>query len=167
MSIYTKTGDKGETSLFGGKRLSKADPLINAYGIIDELTSFLGLIVTKMKNKKDREFFIKIQHDLYSIMAHLAGSKHPIASLDDNVKLLERKIDDIQLKLPKLSRFILPGGTETGAWFQITRSVCRRAEREVVGLKNNHPLSIKYLNRLSDLLFMYARKYSKGKEILT
>lgn len=170
MPIYTKTGDRGQTSLFGGKRLSKADPLIDAYGTIDELTSILGLIaarIVKTKGKKDADFLASVQHDLYTIMAHLAGSKHPIEYLEDRVKLFEQIIDAIQLKLPKLNRFILPGGTVDGAWFQIARAVTRRAERNVVGLRKDYPIAVKYLNRLSDLLFMYARKYSKGKEIMT
>lgn len=167
MPIYTKTGDKGKTSLFGGKRLSKSDPLIETYGTIDELTSLLGLIVTRLKNRKDKKNLINIQKDLYVLMAQLAGAKHPIEYLSGTIKLFEQEIDHIQSKLPKLNRFILPGGTENGAWFQIARAVARRAERNVVGLKNNHPLTIQYLNRLSDLLFMYARKYSKGEETLT
>ncbi len=167
MPIYTKTGDRGQTSLFGGKRISKTDPIIETYGTIDELTSLLGLIVARIKIKQDKKFLTQIQHDLYTIMAHLAGSKHPIDFLEAQVKLFEQEIDKIQSILPKLNRFILPGGTENGAWFQIARSVCRESERRVVGLKKDHLLSIKYLNRLSDLLFMYARKYSKGKEIVT
>lgn len=153
--------------MFGGARVKKTDPRIEAYGTLDELTSLLGLIVVKIKNAKDKKFLIGIQHDLYSIMAHLAGSNHPIEFLVDRVKLFEQTIDEIQSRLPKLNRFILPGGTENGVMFQIARATARRAERVVVGLQKNHPLTLKYLNRLSDLLFMYSRKYSKGKEIVT
>ncbi len=170
MAIYTKTGDDGTTALFGGKRLSKTADVIEAYGTVDELTSFIGLIVVKLKNKEDKNFLITIQKDLYAIMAFLAGLNKPIVELLPHITLFEQKIDKIQSKLPKLTRFILPGGSKLAAQFHILRVVCRRAERRVVKLKQltiNHELStsIQYLNRLSDLLFVFARWYGKNSEV--
>ena len=159
MPIYTKTGDSGQTSLFGGKRLSKSDPQIEAYGTVDELTSFLGMIIVKTKSKEDKEFLTLIQKDLYQIMGVLAGANSPIEVISERVKLFEQKIDVMESKMPKLHRFILPGGTETASWFHIVRTVCRRAERSVVAV-NSAPLIIQYLNRLSDLLFVLARYVS-------
>ena len=174
MPIYTKTGDKGETSLFGGKRLLKSDLQIDAYGTIDELTSFLGMIIVKITDKNDATFLTQIQKDLYQIMGVLAGANSPIESLSQRITLFEQKIDTMESNLPKLHRFILPGGTELAAWFHIVRTVCRRAERDTVSLNTKGQISsdimmliIQYLNRLSDLLFIYARWYNKEHEILT
>lgn len=175
MPIYTKTGDKGETSLFGGKRLSKADIQIAAYGTVDELTSFLGMIMVKIKPKKEQDFLLAVQKDLYSVMGVLAGADSPIESLSGRITLFEQQIDSLEKKLPKLSRFIIPGGTELSAWFHIVRTVCRRAERNVVEaysntlLQNNPSMKIiiMYLNRLSDLLFTLARWYNRQNEIVT
>lgn len=174
MPIYTKTGDRGETSLFGGKRLSKADIQIEAYGTVDELTSFLGMIIVKIESSEDKDFLTHIQKDLYTIMGVLAGANSPIESLSERITLFEHKIDEIEKKLPKLHRFILPGGTETSAWFHIARTVCRRAERNIVSLQSTKKIDtqiiiicIQYLNRLSDLLFTYARWYNKEHEIVT
>lgn len=174
MPIYTKTGDKGQTSLFGGKRLSKADIQIEAYGTVDELTSFLGMITVKIKPQIDKDFITYIQKDLYTIMGVLAGANSPIESLSERITLFEQKIDELEKKLPKLTRFILPGGTELAAWFHIARTVCRRAERNVVALHTTKQLNdttiilcIQYLNRLSDLLFTLARWYNKKNEIIT
>ncbi len=173
MPIYTKTGDRGETSLFGGKRLSKADIQIEAYGTIDELTSFLGMITVKIKSKKEGEFFTAIQKDLYQIMGVLAGANSPIESLSERITLFEQTIDSLEKKLPKLHNFILPGGTELSAWFHIVRTICRRAERITVALQStnkmddtNMLLIIQYMNRLSDLLFTFARFYNKEHEVL-
>ncbi len=160
MSLYTKTGDNGETSLFGGKRVLKSDKIIEAIGSIDELNSFLGLAVVKLKNKKDKDFFISIQKDLYQIMAVLSGGKNEDKFLENKVVDFENKIDEIEKKLPPLNKFIIPGDTEIAAIIHIVRSICRRAERRVVKLKK-FPLIIKYLNRLSDLLFAFSRLFSK------
>ncbi len=174
MPIYTKTGDKGTTSLFGGKRLSKANIQIEAYGTIDELTSFLGMICVKIQSKKEQTFFTTIQKDLYQIMGDLAGYKSPIESLSPRITLFEQTIDTLEKKLPKLNRFILPGGTELSVWFHIVRTICRRAERNVVALQQTKKIEektllliIQYLNRLSDLLFTYARWYNREHELIT
>lgn len=172
MAIYTKTGDKGTTALFGGKRLSKDDPQVEAYGTIDELSSFLGLLISKIKLKNEQDFLIEIQKDLYSIMAYLAAANSPIEQLSGRVILFEQKIDAIQSSLPELRSFILPVGTEVSSLCHIVRVVCRRAERAVVSLSKSTTLDMKnvsfimqYLNRLSDLFFTLARSYNKNAEL--
>jgi len=163
MKIYTKTGDNGTTALFGGRRLPKSDPQVVAYGSVDELTSFIGLLLAKITSESDKKFLTDIQKDLYIIMSSLSGASIHSSVLKEKVIQLEKKIDEIELKLPKLIRFILPQGSETTALSHIARTVCRRAEREVVKVKSL-PLILQYLNRLSDFLFVLARSYNK-KEI--
>lgn len=175
MPIYTKTGDKGTTSLYGGKRVSKADLRVEAYGCFDELTSVVGLTVTKITNKQDKNLLTTIQKDIYKIMSFLANAPVDLTALKGRVKTFEQEIDSISLKLPKLNRFILPGGTQNAALFHILRTLTRKAERRTIALFKhqktmkhlNHLTILQYLNRLSDLFFMLARKYSKGKEIVT
>ena len=135
MSIYTKTGDSGETSLFGGRRVSKSDLQVEAYGSIDELQSFLSLATLKIKNKREQEFFITIAKDLYKIMAILSGAKNQLIDEQDAIKL-EKYIDDVENKLPKLTEFIIPVGTELSSLFNICRTVCRRSERAVLRFFN-------------------------------
>lgn len=167
MPIYTKTGDLGKTSLYGGIRVSKSDPRVEAYGLVDELTSFIGLVATKIKNKKDRDFMIGIQKDLYQVMAYLSGSKLDLAFLEGEISNFEKSIDQMDKKLPLLRRFIIPGGSETSSWFHILRVLTRKAERQAVSLNDkNYKLPVKYLNRLSDLFFTMARIYGKGKEVV-
>jgi cob(I)alamin adenosyltransferase len=165
MSIYTRTGDFGTTGLYGGKRILKSDLQVEAYGSIDELTSYIGLIVVKLKNKKDADLLIEIQKDLYQIMGFLSGAKIDLSPLEKKITKFEQKIDLIEKKLPKLTKFILPDGTEISSWFHILRVICRRTERNVVGF-NNNIIIVKYLNRLSDFLFVMARNYGKNKEIV-
>lgn len=187
MSIYTKTGDKGETSLFGGKRIKKYDPQIDASGSIDELSSFVGLAIVKINDKKDILFLTNIQKCLYLIMGSLclpagrqAGQGPDLSSLNNEIKRHEKYIDLVDKKLPRLTRFILPQGTEISAWFHVLRITCRKTERSVVYFINQSAVSpdsigvsdqysdiLKYLNRLSDLFFIMARKYNIGKEIVT
>lgn len=166
MAIYTRTGDDGTTSLYGGKRVSKNDPQVEAYGTCDELTSFIGLVASKLKNNKDKKLLTSVQKDLYLIMALLAGDKKIKLELEEKIKSFENKIDEETKKLPTLTHFIIPDSTEISGWFHVLRTVCRRSERRVVVLKiENWKLEIvQYLNRLSDLFFTLARKYSKGKE---
>lgn len=169
MAIYTRAGDDGFTSLYNGKRLLKSSPIIDACGTIDELTSFIGLVKNKLKpDDKNKGLLLSIQKDLYQIMAILAGAKKPIVDLNQRVKLFEQKIDKIMPQLPKIDGFILPGGTEVSARFHILRTVCRRAERQVVLLLtiNNQQLTIKYLNRLSALFFTLSRWYGRNKEVI-
>jgi len=165
MPIYTSTGDDGTTALYGGKRLLKSDLQIEACGSVDELTSFIGLVKDKIKNKSEKLFLISVQKDLYQIMAFLSGAKLDLKFLEEKVLSFEKKIDELEKKLPKLNRFILPGGTEISSWFQILRVICRSAERNVIRF-NNNIIIIKYLNRLSDLLFVMARNYGKNKEVV-
>ncbi|MBI2051930.1 cob(I)yrinic acid a,c-diamide adenosyltransferase [Candidatus Roizmanbacteria bacterium] len=171
MAIYTKTGDKGTTSLFGGKRISKANIRVEAYGSADELTSFIGLVATKVPQKITRELLTTIQKDIYQIMAFLAGAKVDRETLRRQIKRFEREIDKVSSRLAKLNRFIVPGGTEFAGWFHVLRTVCRRLERAVVkSFKKPYNLDqsvvVQYFNRLSDLFFTLARWHSKGKEIV-
>jgi cob(I)alamin adenosyltransferase len=172
MAIYTKTGDDGTTAVYGGKRISKADCQIETYGSIDELTSYIGFTVIKLKNKKDTDLLVEIQKDLYQIMGFLSGAKVNLSILKKKVIKFEKKIDLIEEKLPKLNKFIIPGGNEISSLFQILRVLCRKAERKNIDFFNKRPISkneliiIKYLNRLSDLFFDLARKYGKNNEVV-
>ncbi|MGB4965613.1 MAG: cob(I)yrinic acid a,c-diamide adenosyltransferase [Microgenomates group bacterium] len=162
MSIYTKTGDKGETSLFGKTRVSKSDPTINACGTIDELESFIGLVISKLSSTEDKELLTEIQTNLYKIMGYLVGArKGEMVTLSD-VKALEKRIDTIQDRVPKLTRFILPQGTEVSSWFHVLRAISRRAERSIVALEIDNEIILQYINRLSDLFFMLARQYNES-----
>jgi cob(I)alamin adenosyltransferase len=170
MKIYTKTGDTGHTSLLGGKRVSKAHIRINAYGTIDELNSHIGLL-RDVEIKAERKLILKeIQDRLFTIGSHLAAddkNRKKIPDLkEEDVLLLEQEIDRMNLELPGMKHFILPGGHQTVSFAHIARCVCRRAEREVVALHHEEEveqLIIKYINRLSDYLFVLARKL--GKEL--
>lgn len=168
MKIYTKTGDTGTTALYGGKRLSKGDLKIEAYGTIDELNSHLGLVTTFFEEKEYSDLFNQIQSRLFDIGTHLAaetGKKNLILPEipEASITLLEQYIDKMNEKLPELKFFILPGGNRAAAVTHIARTVCRRAERTVVRLAEQEeilPILIQYLNRLSDFLFVLARKFS-------
>jgi cob(I)alamin adenosyltransferase len=177
-SIYTKTGDKGMTTLFGGDQIEKYHPQVEAYGTVDELSSYIGLLTVHIKDPHLNTFLVQIQKDLYIIMGILASAKSPIADIEKRVVLFEQKIDELQSELPELHRFILPGTTALSAHFHITRTLCRRTERSIVCAfqekikkktwdTKTEKIIMKYLNRLSDLFFMYARLYAEGKEILT
>ena len=166
--IYTKTGDTGETALFGGRRLPKSHFRIDAYGTVDELNSYIGLLRDVLENENYRHFLKEIQDRLFTIGANLAMD--PSKNLDppdihpDDILLLENQIDEMEKGLPPLKNFILPGGHTTVSFCHIARTVSRRAERLVVGLhlaEPVEPLVIQYLNRLSDYLFMMARRLSK------
>ncbi|MFA6017056.1 MAG: cob(I)yrinic acid a,c-diamide adenosyltransferase [Patescibacteria group bacterium] len=172
MPIYTRAGDSGTTCLYGGKRISKADCQIETYGSIDELTSHIGLVVVKLKNKDESAFLIEIQRDLYQIMSFLSGAKVDLTNLENKVLFFEKAIDKIEKKLPKLNKFIIPGGSEISSLFQILRVLCRKAERRNIDyfnskqIRNDELQIIKYLNRLSDLFFDLARKYGKNNEVV-
>lgn len=177
MSIYTKFGDKGKTSLYGGKTVSKAALRVEAYGTVDELNSFVGIVLSDLKDKKIKEELIKVQNDLLEIGASLASparNKHESLSkyFKTRVGEFEVEIDDLTKKLPELENFILPGGSINGARMHFARTLVRRAERRVVDLSTKEKINTEilvYLNRLSDLLFMYARVINykeKQKEIV-
>lgn len=170
MKIYTRTGDRGKTSLFTGQRVSKADLRVEAYGTVDELNSTIGVVAAQIKNPKLKNELIKVQKDLFEIGSALAQSR--IKNLDQRVEGFEKLIDEMTGKLPPLQKFILPGGGKAGSFLHFARTVCRRAERRVVALAEKEKVGsevITYLNRLSDLLFTMARFINfkeKQKEIV-
>ncbi len=177
MSVYTKFGDKGKTSLYGGKTVSKASLRVNTYGTLDELNSFLGVVSAGLKDKVIQKSIIRIQNDLFEIGATLASlSKNKERKfnlyLEERVMEFEKEIDSLTKKLPNLENFILPSGSKAGASLHYARTLARRSERRVVELSEKERINsqiLVYLNRLSDLLFMYARqinKKDKKKEIL-
>lgn len=160
MPIYTKKGDKGKTGLFSTKkRISKSSSRINAIGSIDEANSFLGVIISFLKDKKLKKDLLLIQKDFFEINAILAGSN---LRFDKNkTKRLETKIDEIQKKLPKLNNFIFPGGEKVASMLFYERALARKAEREMVKLSKKEkvrPQIVMYVNRLSDYFFVLARK---------
>jgi len=165
MKIYTKTGDDGTTGLLGGVRLKKSDLQIEAYGTVDELNSYLGLLRDTFENKSTQNQLKTIQNQLFVIGSHLAtsekGTKISLPELETKaIEQLEGWIDEMDNKLVALQHFILPGGHPTSSYAQIARCVCRRAERRMVEM-NEHSQrfisEIKYINRLSDYLFILAR----------
>ena len=165
MKIYTKTGDKGQTSLIGGVRVPKYHLRIESYGTIDELNSFIGLVRDQEVDKHDKEVLKEIQDRLFTIGSSLASdpekSRMKIPELRrEDVELLEMEIDRMNEKLPELKHFILPGGNTAVSFCHAARSICRRAERVTVHLAEQSSvdeLIIIYLNRLSDYLFVLSR----------
>lgn len=166
MKIYTKTGDEGETSLWGGSRVKKSHPRVNAYGTLDEANSFIGLAASYLPESESRvlERLTRIQNDLFvlgSELATQAGSKTSIPLLDEkSIFQLESEIDEMEESLEPLKNFILPGGSSSGSALHLARTVIRRAERECVDLEVRSEV-IRYLNRLSDHLFVMARFVNK------
>ncbi len=164
MPIYTRTGDTGTTSLFGGKRVLKCEQLVKVYGSIDELNSWVGLIASQLTIPDVQQFLATIQSDLFTIGSTLAGWKGDLKGLTKRVDEMEARIDAMEKELPPLKNFILPGGSTLGAYIHITRGMCRKVERQAVALAQKEkvdPLVIQYLNRLSDLFFMLARFINK------
>lgn len=167
LKIYTKTGDKGTTSLIGGTKVSKSHLRIEAYGTVDELNSWIGLVNDQVKLKKTKKILKEIQDRLFTIGSSLAcdPDKEPklkIPDLDESdITLLENQIDKMNEKLPAMKSFILPGGHVAVSMAHVARCVCRRTERLCVAMQEDtlfvDPLVIKYLNRLSDYLFVLAR----------
>ncbi len=169
--IYTKTGDKGQTSLIGGTRVPKYHDKIEAYGTLDELNSFIGLIRDQEIDARTRELLIEIQDRIFTAESLLAADTsvplRPLPGLfEADITLLESEIDKMNETLPPLTSFILPGGHQAVSLSHVARCVCRRAERLTIRLVENTPetmqgeMVIKYLNRLSDFLFVLARKFS-------
>jgi cob(I)alamin adenosyltransferase len=169
MKIYTKTGDDGTTALFGGKRVSKADLRINTYGTVDELNSYIGLLRDQEVNKNKWEELIEIQDRLFTIGSILAtgpgNTKVKIPKLTENdIVFLEGKMDAMDLLLEPMRFFVLPGGHSSISFGHVARTVCRRAERLVIELDAHEKvdtLVLKYLNRLSDYLFVLCRMMTK------
>lgn len=168
MRIYTRTGDKGDTGLFGGGRVPKSHPRVEAYGDIDELNAAIGMARSVEMMPRIDEVLAPIQRDLFGLGALLATPQPEKVRQqlekaridDDRITQLERAIDDGESELEPLTAFILPGGTPKAAALHVARTVCRRAERHVIALGHDieiPPIVIRYLNRLSDLLFVLAR----------
>jgi len=167
MKIYTKTGDRGETGLFGGARVSKASARVAAYGDVDELNSQLGVVCTQLTASGPRLSQLRqIQADLFSLGAELARDPSKQVELgvpllsDAEIERLEHAIDELDRALPALKTFILPGGSLAAAFLHVARTICRRAERAVVQLGHSEDVRgelVRYLNRLSDFLFTLAR----------
>ena len=162
--IYTRTGDRGETGLIGGRRVPKDHLRVEAYGAVDELNAHLGLVRAQTEDVELAALLDDIQHRLFDLGAELAtpagpaGAAPAIATAE--IEQLERSIDRHQTSLPPLREFILPGGTALAAALHVARTVCRRAERRLVTLGREEPVRadlLRYLNRLSDLLFVLAR----------
>jgi cob(I)alamin adenosyltransferase len=175
MKVYTKTGDNGTTALFGGTRVAKDHIRIESYGTVDELNSHIGLIRDQEMNQHFKTILIEIQDRLFTVGAVLATPPEKevmkngelrlqkLGIIETDIELLENEIDTMEDSLPQMTHFVLPGGHTTVSYCHIARCVCRRAERLAVNL--NHieaidPMAIKYLNRLSDYLFVLARKLS-------
>jgi cob(I)alamin adenosyltransferase len=167
--IYTKGGDKGETSLLGGTRVPKYHDRIEAYGTLDELNSYVGLVRDQEIDPHYKDILLKIQNNLFVAESHLAADKEenikqlPQLKTDD-ITLLENEIDRMNEKIPPLKSFVLPGGHTVVSYCHISRTICRRSERLVIKLGRQYkidPLIIKYLNRLSDYLFVLARAIAK------
>ncbi len=171
MKIYTKGGDKGETGLFGGDRVSKNSFRIEAYGTIDELNSFIGLALTEIIDRDVRSVLNRIQNILFTLGSDLAtpdnekNKKYEIPRISkSHFEEIEKEIDNFDGKLEELRNFILPGGCKSSALLQICRVVCRRAERKIVELNNDvklNPDILILINRLSDLFFVLARYENK------
>lgn len=168
MPIYTRTGDEGMTSLFGGKRVHKSEDLVHAYGSLDELNSWLGLISAELTAVDVQKFLASVQSDLFTIGSTLAGWKGNLSQLPDRVKEMEARIDAMEEGLPALTNFILPGGSRLGALVHVVRGVCRRVERQTVALNGVQKVDARvlmYLNRLSDFLFVLARFINNNEHI--
>lgn len=176
--IYTGTGDKGTTSLVGGQRVSKAHQRIESYGTIDELNSFIGLLITSLGEESDREFLLFVQHKLFTIGSYLATDQENtelrIESkvMPETITRIETEIDRIDSELPQMRHFVLPGGSRAASLAHVCRTVCRRAERQIYRLAETSPVEepvLVFINRLSDYLFVLARKEclrENGTEII-
>lgn len=163
--IYTHTGDKGKTSLVGGKRVEKTHPRLEAYGTVDEFSSHLGLLASMLSDQHDKEFVTQIQQTLFDLSAILATepeSKYQPEPLSPTViTQIESEIDTIQQDLPQLRAFIIPGGAMASAQAHVCRTVCRRTERRILAMAETCDVNdtlLQYINRLSDYLFVLARK---------
>lgn len=169
MKIYTKSGDKGRTSLVGGQRVSKCCCRLESYGTVDELNSYIGLLACYV-GEHDKATLLSIQNTLFSVGAILATEGESVTRIDDIViKQLEEEIDDIQDILPEIQSFILPGGTLVASYAHVCRTVCRRAERCILRLAEEgesiDSTLLSYMNRLSDYFFVLARKQNFAQGI--
>jgi len=171
MKAYSGTGDKGETSLYGGTRVEKANPRVEAYGAIDELNSQIGVARAQVKSKKLDQILKSVQRDLWILAGDLASelvSANVPRITKEQLDRLEGVTDELNSGLPQLRRFILPGGSVSGAELHVARAVCRRAERRIVALskiESINPEILPYINRLSSLLFVLARAVNKMQKV--
>ena len=165
--VYTRRGDKGQTSLVGGKRVSKSDVRLEAYGTIDELSANMGMLIAQLSDGYEKETLLRIQNNLFNVCTNLATDQddtplYPSAYLPEGeTEFLEQEVDSIMKELPEAQGFILPGGTCEAAQAHICRTVCRRAERRIVALAQEATVSPEiqeYINRLSDYFFVLAKK---------
>ena len=165
--VYTRGGDMGKTSLVGGQRVSKASKRLEAYGTVDELSSHLGLLASLLADDDDKTLIIRIQNCLFNVCTNLATDQEqtPLSLSahlpEGEIELVEQKIDEIMKLLPEKQGFVLPGGTKEAAQAHVCRTVCRRAERRIVALSEVAKISpevLQYVNRLSDYLFVLAKK---------
>lgn len=177
-AVYTRTGDQGTTSLVGGQRVSKAHQRIESYGSTDELNAFIGLLTDALEDETDKNFLRFVQHKLFTIGSYLATD--PVSTelrveskvTDESIGRIEQEIDRLDATLPKLSHFVLPGGGRSASLAHVCRTVCRRAERQIYRLAETDPVDdnvLKFINRLSDYLFVLARKeciLHNGEEII-
>jgi ATP:cob(I)alamin adenosyltransferase len=172
--VYTKSGDKGRTSLVGGTRVLKTHVRLEAYGTVDELNSHLGLLITYLKDEQDHRFLLKVQHLLFVIGSNLATDlektelKSASIITDKHVQEIEDEIDALDNDLPELQAFVIPGGSRAASVCHICRTVCRRAERRILTLAEEHIVSqevISFINRLSDYLFVLSRKLNRDEII--
>jgi len=164
---YTKTGDKGTTGLIGGTRVKKSDLRLETYGTVDELNSYIGLIRSHDIDPHTQDILLKIQHRLFTVGGRLATDDRKLkkasslAVNEDDISLLEQEIDNMEENLPKQTHFVLPGGDKCNAYCHVARTVCRRAERRIIELNEDLDIDtniMKYINRLSDYLFVLSRK---------
>ena len=165
--VYTRGGDKGMTSLVGGRRVSKASIRLEAYGTVDELSSHIGLLAAMLHDGHDREMLFRVQNCLFNVCTNLATNQdetelYPSAYLPKGeIELMENEVDDVMQLLPERQGFILPGGTQAAAQAHVCRTICRRAERRIVALAEEATVSPEvqqYVNRLSDYFFVLAKK---------
>lgn len=173
MSIYTKAGDKGKTSLFGGKKVAKNNPQIEAIGAVDESTAFIGMAREALADPELKALLSNCERDLYIVMAYLSGAPLKSEEILGQISSMEKWIDKQEEVLPKLTRFILPQGGEAAVRMHVARTVVRRAERRVVEYyagnqekSSDDEVVLAYLNRLSDMLYIMARVVST-EEVLT
>ena len=172
--IYTKSGDDGTTGLVGGSRVKKYDLRLEAYGTVDELNSWVGLLRSHRHPENENGYLIQIQNKLFNIGSRLASDKKgneftlPLSVKDTDIVEIELAIDNLEKDLPELTQFILPGGDVVVSQCHIARTVCRRAERRILEFSEQLPVQpeiIKYMNRLSDFLFVFARKIAADRGV--
>jgi len=174
MKVYTKTGDKGTTALIGGTRVAKSSMRLEAYGTVDELNSYIGMIRSFPIANTSIDELLNIQNILFNLGGNLATDTDKVKEVklgvtDKDVEFLEKAIDKMDMELPPLKHFVLPGGNQPLSFCHISRTVCRRAERRILSLSDKvtvDELVIKYINRLSDYLFVLSRKIAHDMNVL-